>query len=389
MKIIFLALSFYFVFGFSNVSYFLPIYYSHIGIPSAKDAGMLVSVFYFVSLFARPFMGNVVAAIGFRRVFLLAGSISVASSIGIALSGANFWPAFVSRATLGLSSALFQIGLGTYQAVAFPKEERGGAFSLIMAGGIAPMMTVVPFSDWLLQRNMNFLYILMPLVMCTGASIVTPSIPGIRETVIKREGAPGWKNPFAGMRACFEIPAFRLALLSTALFSLTDATSSFMSSMTNHFGLMASLFLSSNAVVGVIVRLFCGRLLDKYPRWLLATPATLITSTTLFLAAFSPTQTSLISLGLVFGIGMGFGFPLHLALVSDSVPMRLQPQAVSICWFLLGISFALVPLLFGGLGSLIGPVLTFRLINGAAAVGAVVAGVLWLRNGGIDGRKRT
>ena len=388
MKIIFLALSFYFVFGFSNISYFLPIYYSHIGLPSAKDAGMLVSVFYFVSLIARPFMGNVVAAIGFRRVFIIAGAVSVVSSLGVVLSGANFWPAFASRAALGLASALFQIGLGTYQAMAFSKEERGGAFSLIMAGGIAPMMTVVPFSDWLLQRNMNFLYILMPLVMCIGASIVTPSIPGIRETVVKIEGASTWKNPFAGMRACFEIPAFRLALLSTALFSLTDATSSFMSPMTNSFGLMASFFLSSNAVVGVVVRLFFGRVLDRYPRWRLATPATLITSTTLFLAAFSPTQTSLISLGLIFGVGMGFGFPLHLALVSDSVPTRLQPQAVSICWFLLGISFALFPILQGWMGHLIGPVLTFRLVNGAAAIGAVAAGALWVRNGGIEGKKR-
>lgn len=381
-KIFFLALSFYAVFGFSNVSYFLPVYYEQIGAASPGEIGWMVSIFYIVSVASRLFLGGAVAALGFRKMFLAAGVLAVASSVAIAAVGANFWPAFLARAVLGLASSMFQIALGTYQAVAFTPHERGQAFSLIMAGGLAPMMTIVPFGDWLLLRGFSGVYILLPLALCVMAALVTPAIPGLAEAHVgaSPDRARGQSaNPFRGLGECLTIPAFRLAVLSIFLFGVTDAASSFMSPMTASFGLMASFFLSSNAVVGVCVRLFLGHVLDRFPRWLMAAPATLITAGTLYLASVGPTDVSLIVLGLIFGVGMGFGFPLHLALVSDSVPMRLQPQAVSISWFIMGFDFAAVPLLTGLMSDLFGPVAAFRIVSGLTLLGTCATAVLWRR----------
>lgn len=371
-KIVFLALSFFFVFGFSNVSYFLPVYYAQIGMKSGDSAGWLVAAFYILSVISRPFLANIVENWGFRRVFIAAGVLSVLSSAGVLLSGVSFWPGFISRALLGVASSIFLIGLATYQAIAFKEEERGRAFSLIMAGGLAPMMTIVPFADWLLLHQHNGLYILMPLLVCLGAAVITPSIPGIESVHHRRTMKKNGQSVLAGLSACLRIPHFRLALLSLFLFSVADAAAAFMAPMTRHYGLMASLFLSANAVIGVLVRLFCGKLLDRIPRNKLAPAAVLLTSGMLFLATISPTPKSLIALGLIFGVGMGLGFPLHLALISDYVPDHLQPQAVSLSWFLMGLNFAVVSLMMGWLGDFFGPVPVFRVITGLVIVGAIL-----------------
>ena len=377
-KILFMALGFFFVFGFSNVNYFLPVYYSQTGMKSTDSAGWLVAVFYIVAVASRPFLANAVEMFGFRRIFITAGVLSVLSSAGVALSGINFWPAFASRALLGFASSLFQIGLATYQAIAFKEEERGRAFSLIMAGGLAPMMTLVPFADWLLSRRLNVLFIIFPVLICLAAALLTPSIPGLDRAPLHRgkpSSAPagnGKKSIFDGLGDCLRLKTFRMALLSMFLFSVADASAAFMAPMTRHYGIMASFFLSSNAVMGVLVRLSCGRLLDRVPRNMLAPAAILITSGTLFLATINPTETSLISLGLIFGIGMGFGFPLHLALISDSVPHHLQPQSVSISWFVMGLNFAMVPLIMGWIGNIAGPVLALRIITGLVVAGALI-----------------
>ena len=71
------------------------------------------------------------------------------------------------------------------------------------------------------------------------------------------------------------------------------------------------------------------------------------------------------------GVGMGLGFPLHLALISDYVPIGLQPQAVSLSWFLMGVNFAAVSLMMGWLGDFFGPVLVFRIITGLVVLGAI------------------
>lgn len=377
-KIFFLALGFFFAFGFSNVSYFLPVYYKQIGIASADAGGWLVAAFYITSIISRPFLGNVISLLGFKRTFYAAGVLGVTSSIGIVLSGTHFVPALVARGVLGVGSSLFQIGLATYQAIAFKQEERGRAFSLIMAGGLAPMMTLVPIADLFLQHNWNTAYIIFPGLICLGAALVTPLIPGLDEVAPPQrpEGMAG-KSHIGGFVECFRIRPLLLSFLAILLFSVTDAVAAFMGTMTAHYGLMASFFLSSNAVVGVIMRLFCARVLDRYPRSILAVITTTITASTLLFASISPSSGSLVVLGMLFGIGMGFGFPVHLALVSDCAPRELQPQAVSLSWFLMGCSFAFVPLLSGWLAEIVGTVAAFRLIVGPTLLLTIGSHFLW------------
>ncbi len=76
---------------------------------------------------------------------------------------------------------------------------------------------------------------------------------------------------------------------------------------------------------------------------------------------------------------MGFGFPLHLALVSDNAPRRLQPQAISLTWFLVALDFALVPLATSYISGRTTPVIGFRVVVVLILLGTLYACYRWRR----------
>ncbi len=373
-KIVLLAAGFFLMFGYSNVSYLLPIYYANVGFTPAQS-GLLVSAFYFATLIFRLLLGNVLVRSGFKRLFVIGGISTVAASVWIVLAGSSFCSAFAARFLLGVGTAFSQISLATYQSLAFEERERGLAFSLIMAGGLAPMMTIVPIADWLLAHGCFTLYIIIPVLLTSAMAFLTVFVLNTEDVVLDSSHAA--VNPLRGIGDCLKIPELSLALFSMFLFSLTDAASAFMASMTSSYGLMASYFLSSNAVIGVLVRLFLGKVLDRYPRRRLSVPIIAGMSLMLLFASICPSRGSLMLLGVVFGVGMGFGFPLHLALVSDNAPLRLQPQAIALTWFLVAFDFALVPLTTSYISGFTDPVTGFRAVVVFILAGAAYEAYLW------------
>lgn len=379
--ILILASCYFFVFGFSNVSYFLSLYYSRTGAITPRDAGLIVSVFYIVSVAARPFLAHVLSVLGFKKLFASAGVMFVASAVCMASWGLSFWPALLSRAFLGLASSLYKIGFSTYQALAFGADERGRAYSLIMAGELMPLLTIAPVAESLIRGGRYELYMIVAVLMSIASFVVVSLVPKLE--MHERAGAVTAKfaNPFRGMGYCLGLPAFRLALMSTFFFSTADAAASFMSPMASSFGLMASTFLSSNALVGVGIRLFFSGAIDRFPRRIVASVAALLTSLSIFAASTMPSEASFTVLGFVFGLGMGFGFPAHLALIADSVPRFRQAQASAIMWFVIGSNFSLVPLLMGSFESHAGAAPTFRAIALFALLGSSATCILQIPRG--------
>lgn len=373
-KILLLALGFFFNFGYSNVSYLLPVYYAHVGYSAAR-AGALVSAFYFATLLFRLLLGMMIPRFGFRKFLAAGGVLSIAGSLAVALSGGHFLPALAARILFGAASAFTQISLATYQSLAFREEERGLAYSIIMAGGLAPMMTAVPVADWLLAHGYFNSYISIPVIFAVAMAAVTIFALDTGDVVLRASHAA--VSPFSGIGECFRMPAVALSLFMVFTFSIVDAASSFMAPMTASFGTMSSYFLSTNAAVGVTVRLFFGKVLDRYPRWKLSAPITAAMALLLLLASVNPGRASLIILGFLFGIGMGFGFPLHLALVSDHSPRRLQPQAVSIMWFTIALDFAVVPLATSYISEATDAVFGFRTVVLSALACCAFAAFMW------------
>ncbi|MDO4987607.1 MAG: MFS transporter [Synergistes sp.] len=400
-RIFLLAMAFFLNFGFANVCFLLPLYYAHTGFTSS-EAGILLSAFYIAALVFRLILGGLLPRFGFGKFLMMGGVFSVLGAVGTAVSGGNFAAAIVSRVIFGIGSTFTQVALATFQSLAFEKNERGAAFSFIMAGGLATTMTVFPIADWCLAKGYFNAYIMINVFITVALVYVTVfalktddvTIP-TRQTnemysvdcgqtsekgnSILSAVKHGLAQPFIGLGECFKNPKIVFAFFMMFMFSLVDAASCFMSPMLAAFGLMMSFFISTNAAVGVFIRLTMGKALDKLPREKLSVPVTVTLALILLLATIHPTRTSLMALGFVFGILMGFGYPLHLALVSDSAPRTLQAQAVSFGWFLSALDFTIVPLLFSFIGELTDPVFAFRAVTISVLLCCAAAQIVRIR----------
>jgi len=129
-------------------------------------------------------------------------------------------------------------------------------------------------------------------------------------------------------------------------------------------GLVSSWFMSAFAVGAITVRLAGFRLMDVFPKDRMYPAVIAITSFSLFGTAFSGTNGVFAFWGLLYGIGVGVGFPLSLAMIGDVAPPELRPKATAMVWLILDGCFFVTPVLMGYASSVLGVAGAFRAIPG-------------------------
>ena len=92
----------------------------------------------------------------------------------------------------------------------------------------------------------------------------------------------------------------------------------------------------------------------------MAAPAIAMTSLGLIGASFAGGNLAYSLWGVFFGIAMGLGFPLHMALIGDVAEPHQRAQVSSLVWFLMGACFFIVPILLGSLAGILGTTGAFR-----------------------------
>jgi len=359
------------IFGFSNVYYLLGVFLAMRGMATPAQTGWIMGAFYAAQTCCRPFAGQVVTKIGFRRAFASGALLCLAGSAAFALAGSSFRWMLFWRILMGIGSSLYVIALTTYQTLAIPDAIRGSAFSLISAGGIVPLVTFVPLADFLLRQGWTEAYAWFVPLIALFAFFCGLRLPELE--IPRKEG----EKRNVSLLTLSVRPGIRVLLVSVTLFSMTDACLLAIGEVASSRGLIPSLFLTANAAVGLLIRIGGRKILDVLPRRQMAAPALALTSLSLFAASFAGTNLAYALCGSLFGIAMGLGFPLYMALIGDVAEPHQRAAVSSLVWFSMGACFFLVPILLGNLSLFLGTGGAFRTLTALLFASSFGVFFLW------------
>lgn len=345
------------IFGFSNVYYLLGVFLAMRGTATPAQIGGIMGAFYAAQTLCRPFAGQVVTKIGFRRAFAVGALLCLAGSSAFALTGSSVQWMLCWRILMGIGSSLYVIALTTYQTLGIPDSIRGSAFSLICAGGIVPLVTFVPLADFFLRQGWTEAYAWFVPLIALFAFFCGLRLPELE--IPRKEGEKRDER----LLALAAKPEIRVLLVSVTLFSMTDACLLAIGGVASSRGLFPSLFLTANAAMGLLIRIAGRKILDRLPRRQMAAPAIALTSLSLFAGSFTDNNLTYALCGIFFGFAMGLGFPLHMALIGDVAEPHQRAAVSSLVWFAMGACFFLVPTLLGNLSGFLGTAGAFRILT--------------------------
>ena len=356
------------VFSFANVFYFLANLLGMRGV-SPQAAGFAVSIFYVATTLFRPAGGWLVENLGLRTTLVGSALVGFAGSAGLALAGGNLPLVLACRVLMGIGYSAFIVAFSAYQNLAIPPERRGFAFALTTVGLMMPLVFVVPLADWLLRHGHVAAYLSISPVMALFCAAVGWSF-GKVTIAPHSESRQAWGT----YGELFRLPPVRALLVSMFLLSLTDSLTLCLGALLVGQGLVPSAFIAPSAVSAVLIRLATLRVIDRIPRPRIAAPCFGLMAVSLAALSLAGPNATIALCGVVFGVGVGLGFPAHLAMVGDMTPEPLRPKATAMVWFAMDSGWAVTPFIFGLLSPLLGNAAAF---GGYAAVMLAGAAAAW------------
>ena len=364
--------SYFVIYGFLSVYYLLARFLEIRGV-SSQTAGIVVSAFFAACTLARPFGGAVTERLGVRHTMIGASLLCIAGGGLFLFAEPRFGLLLLCRILMGVGASLFLVALTTYQTYVIPEEVRGRFFALVSLGSVAPLFTTVPLCEFLLARSMFTPYLGLAPLMGTLCLALSFSLPPLERFGVEYHRTQIWGT----YGELFHTRGCRILFGSALLFAMADSSVLYLSNLLHQAGLEVSPFLGATAVGSISVRLLGQRFLQRYSRGMMMPPATACMGLALLAAPHLSGPLSVGFCGLLFGIGMGIGFPTLFALVADLVPGKLRPKGTSMVYFSLDTSWVLLPLFMGFLSPVLGQESAFHTLALTILLGAFVASLFW------------
>lgn len=324
---------------------------------SQQTIGQLLGCFYIAVMLMRPVGGWALERFGARRVLVTSAAATLAGSV-VLFFARSISMVVLGRLLLGAGFSLFSLGIFAYQALSTPAEKRGGSISIVVAGGILPLATIIPFGEWLLTHGWRNAYLAMGPLLAVFC-IYLGSRVGVETAGAETEEQEEWGS----YRDLIASKSFLLLIITGALISLIDATIVSISLFASEVGVLVSFFMASNAIAAVIVRVPCARILNAIPRKKALIPCGLLLPFALLYMAASPSNFSFLLGGVVSGIGIGAAWPMILALASDILPQRLRPKGTAITVLSYDSCWLITPLIVGYFSGVLGMAKTYAILS--------------------------
>ena len=354
-QVLLVFLAYYGINCLSNVYFVFGPFYSESG-ASPRAVGLFLSIFYMAMIICRPLGSWTMERLGIRRALIGSSLISAAAAAGIALSLSDPAILLFFRAVSGISASVFIVATIAYQSMILDARTRGIGFALFTTGSMLPMATIVPLSEFLLKWGYTNYYLWLPVLValiCLAISLK------VRDIVAETKDKPVW-GTYKNMLCC---PGVKTLYITAFLMSLADGATLCAAALADDRGVPVSWFMISVAVAAVIIRTVGFRTMNNIPRILLAAPAAGLMGLSLFCLSFSSSWISFVLFGLIFGFGIGAGFPTDLSIIGDLLSIEYHPKATGSLLLAIDMGWVITPLIFGFISPLLGASGAFRLIG--------------------------
>jgi MFS family permease len=361
------------IYSYSNVFFLFAPYLALMEF-SSESAGILVGAFYAATSLVRPVSGWIVERAGIRRTLVVSALLCLGAAF-FKFAAASFWPLLLIRLAMGGAYGVFIVALTTYQALVIPEEARGASFAVVTLGALFCLFTVVPLADWLLRHRFPSLFLTIPLCAAALCVVLSFRLPPLPAGSAWGNGETDWGSWGELYR---ETPFWRI-VTSCALFGLCDASIVSLPALILAMGLKTTSFVVASGLGALTMRTLGRKFFNRYPRYVFAGPSLTVMAFFLYLTTAAADNVQLAACGLFYGVGMGYGFPAHLALVGDLAPARLRAKSSALVHFCYDASWFVLPVYIGFAASRLGAMGAFRLLALACVLSGAGVTVMWAR----------
>jgi MFS family permease len=309
---------------------------------SSETIGWILGIYFLSAMLSRPLGGWLLENFGIRRMLIWSGMLSfMGCSLLFYTQSATLL--IIGRVISGAGFGIYSTGLFSHQAICVSEKMRGAMFSLLVVGGILPIGTITPLGEWLLLKSQNTLFLAIGPIL----SLVCCFLGGRVCITTKGEINSGDEKSWGTYSELFSSRSFQFLVLTGTIIALVDALIINFSLLAIEKKLVASYFFVSVSVSAALVRLAGSQLLNVLPRVVLLAPCGILMTCSVIMASFFPTNSVFVVAGILFGIGIGAGWPMYHSLIGDLLDPTLLPKSTSTALLLYDAGFFVTPLIVG------------------------------------------
>jgi MFS family permease len=297
---------FVFLFAYFTLIPTLPIYLESLGAHEG-EIGVLVGIYSVSSLVSRLLAGGALTRYSEKWVMIIAALLFAVSFLGC-ITLHPFWPFLALRLFQGVAYAFFDTAVFALIVQITPSEYRGHSLSyLMLAPGIA---TVIAPSFGMFLANYSGFTVLFVfcVVLSSCASLISATLKGggIAWTDAAK---PKGNNPFF-----IETKIIVPAISAFFYYFVLGSVMAFLSLYAIQRGMKnPGYFFSAAAVMTIVGRSLGGKLLDAWSKERTIITFTITSMISVVLLSFSNSLFMFILVGLLWGTGVAFVFPVTIA----------------------------------------------------------------------------
>ena len=315
----------------------LPVYLSRLG-ATEVEIGILIGIFCFSSVVFRPIVGRALLKIPEKRM-IIAGSFLYTFTSVAYLVAPPFWPFLIVRVLQGIGFACYHTASITWITTISPEDRRGQSLSYFILAFNIPG-ALAPSIGMLLINQFNFAVLFL---VCLGLSLC--SLVVTRQLGSGHAGRSQDSFPEEGRY----LSRKALAPSMVGFFSLFiwgGLTAFFPLYAISHGVTNPGLFFTTTAIMLVLGRALCGKLLDMSRRERLVLPCLTTYVISMALLAFSTTLPMFILVAVILGIGHAFLVPAMVLYALDRTGSATGP-AMGTFNAVLDLGMSLGPVMMG------------------------------------------